>query len=136
MEAKHFFVRRAYTYGRIEKTKNSLRQRKVELLQPAYDALQKLQKITGKQEWVFLNPRTNGLWKNIAISDAWCRALIRAELEYRQPYQTRHTFASLMLSAGLPLTWLREQMWHANYRALLIKGGTGGHTLLRRSMSF
>ena len=32
----------------------------------------------------------------------------------RSPYQTQHTYASIMLSAGEPLTWLSNQIGHSN----------------------
>ncbi|WP_316867790.1 site-specific integrase [Ralstonia mannitolilytica] len=35
-------------------------------------------------------------------------------MRYRKPYQTRHTYASMMLSAGEYLMWVARQMGHAN----------------------
>nr|WP_246404134.1 tyrosine-type recombinase/integrase [Halomonas stenophila] len=33
---------------------------------------------------------------------------------YRRPYQTRHTYASMMVSAGEPLAWVSRQMGHTS----------------------
>lgn len=44
----------------------------------------------------------------------WIPILEKAGIKYRKPYQTRHTYASMMLSAGEPLTWVASQMGHAS----------------------
>lgn len=36
----------------------------------------------------------------------------RAGVRYRNPYQTRHTFASVMLAAGHDPKWVATQMGH------------------------
>ena len=38
----------------------------------------------------------------------------RGGVRYRKPYQTRHTYASMMLSAGEHPMWVARQMGHAN----------------------
>jgi len=40
--------------------------------------------------------------------------LKKAGVRYRNPYQTRHTFASMMLSAGENIAWVSAQMGHSN----------------------
>lgn len=45
----------------------------------------------------------------------WAHALKRAEVRYRNPYQTRHTYASMMLSAGEHPMWVAQQMGHADW---------------------
>jgi integrase len=44
---------------------------------------------------------------------AWTIALRKAGIRYRNPYQTRHTYDSLMLSAGELLPWISSQMGHS-----------------------
>lgn len=44
----------------------------------------------------------------------WKPALKEADVKYRNPYQTRHTYASMMLSAEEPLLWVSHQMGHAD----------------------
>ncbi|EFL91459.1 hypothetical protein REG_1604 [Candidatus Regiella insecticola LSR1] len=36
----------------------------------------------------------------------------RAGIRYRNPYQTRHTFATMHISQGANLFWLASQMGH------------------------
>jgi integrase len=38
----------------------------------------------------------------------------RAGIRYRRPYQTRHTYASMMLTAGESPVWLASQMGHCD----------------------
>lgn len=42
-------------------------------------------------------------------------ALKRGGVRYRKPYQTRHTYASMMLSAGEHPMWVAKQMGHKDW---------------------
>lgn len=46
--------------------------------------------------------------------EAWKTTLSRARVRYRNLYQTRHTFASMMLSAGEREIWVANQMGHSD----------------------
>ena len=41
--------------------------------------------------------------------------LKRCGVRYRYPYQTRHTYASMMLSAGEHPMWVAKQMGHKDW---------------------
>lgn len=45
----------------------------------------------------------------------WIPTLRRAGVRYRNPYQTRHTYASMMLSAGEHPMWVAKQMGHSSW---------------------
>lgn len=45
----------------------------------------------------------------------WQAALKRAGVRYRNPYQTRHTYASMMLFASEQPMWVAKQMGHADW---------------------
>jgi integrase len=45
----------------------------------------------------------------------WIPALKKAGLKYRNPYQTRHTFASTLLSRGENQLWITQQMGHKDW---------------------
>lgn len=45
----------------------------------------------------------------------WIPTLRRAKVRYRNPYQTRHTYASMMLSAGEHPMWVAKQMGHSSW---------------------
>jgi integrase len=45
----------------------------------------------------------------------WIPTLRKAGVRYRNPYQTRHTYASMMLSARENVMWVAEQMGHTDW---------------------
>lgn len=111
-------VRRA-SVGKVTKgPKTAAGERDVKLLQPAIDALeaQKPFSLAAGAE-VFLNPRTGRAWAEDGQirKTAWQPTLIRAGVRYRYPYQTRHTYASLMLSSGENPMWVAQQMGHRDW---------------------
>ena len=68
--------------------------------------------------YIFINPKTDLVWRNEAISKHWNQALKNLKIEHRRAYETRHTYASLMISACLPDGWVRNQMGHATMKML------------------
>lgn len=112
-------VRVAFVRGEFKGPKTVAGRRDVKLLEPARRALMAIRELTGskKDGPVFLNPKTLKPWtgdKQIRES-FWRPALERAEVQYRYPYQLRHTYASTMLSAGENPTWLASQMGHKDW---------------------
>lgn len=116
-------VRKAMTRaakGAVEDTKTVAGRRDVKLLAPAMTALlaQKAHTfLEGKA--IFQSPgwrgRGAGRWKDDhQIWDAWGSTLKKAKVRYRNPYQTRHTYASMMLSAGEREIWVANQMGHSD----------------------
>ncbi len=47
-----------------------------------------------------------------AFRRVWARILERADLRYRKPHTLRHTYASLLIQAGEPLTYVQRQLGH------------------------
>lgn len=135
------YVRRASVAKKTKTTKTKSGERAVKLLPPALEALTAQKKHTRLQRaQVFHNPLTDAPW----IDDqqirktAWMPTLTRAGVAYRTPYQTRHTYASMMLMAGETPMWVAQQMGHANcstiYRAYARwipgVGGSGGDKIM------
>jgi integrase len=104
-------------------TKTAAGRREVKLLPPALEALlaQKAHTFMKGAE-VFQRPRTSERWTgDKAIRECmWTAALKRAKVRYRKPYQTRHTFATMMLMAGENPLWVAKQMGHTD-AALTLK---------------
>lgn len=104
--------------GEHEDTKTRAGRREVKLLGPALAALNSQKAFTflaGKE--VFHNPRTGVPWAGDQPirKTMWEPALRRAGVRYRRPYQTRHTYASMMLTAGESPMWVAQQMGHADW---------------------
>jgi integrase len=100
-----------------ETTKTKSGERDVKLLPPALEALKAQKSFTFLQDGkVFMNPRTGEPWTgDQAIRKTlWIPALKKAGIRYRRPYITRHSYASMMLSAGEPLAWVSKQLGHSN----------------------
>ena len=97
-------VQRAKTQhaSKPETPKTKSGNREVKLLPPALSALTDQQQYTGQEnKRVFKNPNTGkDLRGDRCIRKFWEWGLKQAGLRYRNPYQTRHTYASMMLSAG------------------------------------
>ncbi|MEN5032921.1 DUF3596 domain-containing protein [Pseudomonas sp. Ps21-P2] len=104
--------------GRAEPTKTAAGRRSVKLLRPAMEALkaQKVHTFLADAE-VFQNPRTLQRWAGDGPirKTMWVPAMKRAGVRYRRPYQTRHTYASMMLSAGEHPMWVAKQMGHTDW---------------------
>ncbi len=100
-----------------ESTKTTSGTRTIKLLADALYALKEQKSHTFlSSNLVFLNPRTDEQWGGDAPirKTLWQHALKKAGVRYRNPYQTRHTYASMMLSAGESLPWLSNQLGHSN----------------------
>jgi integrase len=62
-------------------------------------------------EWVFASASGTALDES-NVRKAFNGPLDRAELRRRGPHQMRHTFASLLLAAGEPITYVSRQLGH------------------------
>ena len=112
---KTAFVQNAVVEGVFKGTKTKAGTRKVELNDEALQALNEQKQFTlMKSEFVFEDPGTGQPWASAdAIRQkAWLHIMKEAQIRYRNPYQTRHTFATMHISAGVNLFWLCKQMGH------------------------
>lgn len=111
-------VSRASVKRIIKQPKTHAGKRDVLILPFAHEALERQKAFTfslgGR---VFHNPRTNTPWEidNQIRSTSWLPAINASGVPYRCPYQTRHTYASMLLSAGENPMWVAQQMGHADW---------------------
>lgn len=109
---------RTQTAADAETPKTKAGRRIVKLLPPALEALiaQKPHTYMLGQE-VFHDPRTNEPWAGDqpVREGFWVPTLRRAKVRYRRPYQTRHTYASRMLTAGESPMWVAAQLGHSDW---------------------
>jgi integrase len=101
-----------------EVPKTAAGRRDVKLLPHALEALEAQKQwtwLSGSE--IFQNPFTGKRWAGDQPirKTMWTPALKRAGVRYRFPYQTRHTYASMMLSAGEHPMWVAAQMGHADW---------------------
>lgn len=128
------FIRGAVRVARVltqfsdtpEVPKTNSSRREVKLLQGAVEALmaQKAHTYLNGKE-VFQNPQTLERWAGDQPirKTLWQWALKKAGVRYRYPYQTRHTYASMMLSAGEHPMWVAGQMGHKDWTMIARRYG-------------
>lgn len=65
--------------------------------------------------WIFPDPRTGERWTDDEPPRElyWRPCLKRLGIRYRSPYETRHTYATMMLMAGAAPAWAANQMGHS-----------------------
>ena len=116
-ENDRIYIRRAKVAGQIKITKTKSGFRTVELNDRSADALRNQRMLNPEHEVVFLDEKHSKPWN----CDQWIRkrvwipALRKADIKYRNPYQSRHTYASVMLTWGKDPTWLAAQMGHKDW---------------------
>lgn len=101
----------------VPKTESGVRD--VKLLVPALAALQAQRALSQLHPSgrIWLNPRSGEPWlgDQAIRKTLWIPAIRLAGVRYRRPYQTRHTYASMMLSAGENPMWVAQQMGHTDW---------------------
>lgn len=103
-----------------EEAKTAAGNRHIDMRQGAFDALKAQQQYTALAGGVvFHDPGTDEQWStDKAIRQRWEIVLRKAKVRYRNPYQTRHTFASTLLSGGENPLYVAKQMGHKNTEML------------------
>jgi len=102
----------------VEKTTKTDERREVPLLPAAREALEWMKPITllkniGRKGYIF-TPDGFSRWRDDRqIRSHWMTTLRRAKVGYRNPYQTRHTFASTLLLNGEPELLVAKLLGHA-----------------------
>ncbi len=136
LDAGTVVFRRARVRGPFKATKTRRSTREVELLRPALEALQDQHQRTAslppvsiqvkerdnrtfrteKVRFVFMNSFTgNAHNSDTTLRDGFLKSHLKsAGVRYLGIGQCRHTFASQMLSAEMPLDWIAKQLGHSS----------------------
>jgi integrase len=117
-ENRRILIRETIVRGEVEYTKNDFSQREIQMSQPVFDAFVAMKSRTGTFEYVFVNNAGVPLSHSNVTNRVWYPLLRLIGLEKRNPYQTRHTAATLWLSSGENPEWIAKQMGHANTEML------------------
>lgn len=118
LDAGTIFVCRACVSGRIKETKTSSGLRTVPLSESAINCLIDLRsRSTNGDGFVFFDPKSNKRWKTDQFprKRVWKPAIEKASVKYRNPYQTRHTYASKLLSKGENPLKVAHYMGHSDW---------------------
>lgn len=107
----------------VEGTPKTVESRRVlDMLPPVKEALKRQAGLTFMRgPYVFLSKEGCVLDINHLRNRTWYPAIKKAKLKRRTMYQTRHTFATLMLSSGENPAWVARVMGHASTEMLFKK---------------
>jgi integrase len=112
---KKIRVRSTIVSNEEKTTKTPKGTRVVDLLPAALDALIAQREISAHRTRVFCHPITGLIFRNSdQVRDLWIPAIEKAQIRYRPPKQTRHTYASIRISEepNLNLFYLADQLGH------------------------
>jgi len=116
-------IARAVSRGMIStpKTENSVRE--VDMLEIVEKALKEQYKLTGLQNgFIFLNQYGDNFTQYEKLVRYHWKPLLRTcGINYRVLYQTRHTFASIMLQQGEEIPWVSAMMGHKDIHTTLTR---------------
>jgi integrase len=97
--------------GEEGRPKSNSSYRDIDMLPMVYDATKKQElKTRLRSKYVFLNPDEEPIEIETLRKNAWSKGLVKAGLDYRPVIQTRHTFATMMISAGENLGWVQKMI--------------------------
>jgi integrase len=116
LAGKHLLVHRAIVRGVEKLNTKTNTARQVILNSRALAAIQRQRKHTQiRDEHVFLDPRYEAPWfeERAFRRSYWEPTLRRLGLRYRPPYNTRHTYATMMLMAGMTPAFCAKQLGHS-----------------------
>lgn len=122
---KQIVVRRAIVRGKEKGTKSN-RERAVDISPRADAVLRRMRQHTllrGDDQEVFCNPATGGRWKQDDLQGRletyWYPVLKALGIRRRISYQTRHTFATQLLMAGINVAYIARQLGHKSAKVTL-----------------
>lgn len=102
--------------GKHKETTKTNRERDVLLNAESLAALTEMKAHTFLAgEHVFVDPKTSKGWTDERTfrRSYWTPTLKALGIRYRRPYNTRHTYATMLLMAGARPLWVAEQMGHS-----------------------
>ncbi len=114
--SKTISIKRAIRDGKVTPPKTESSIRTIDMLPLVEEALTKQKKETYlKGSFVFLNYLGKHLYDNASIRKGfWKNILKLTGLDHRDMYQTRHTFASIMISKNQDILWVSQMLGHSN----------------------
>lgn len=116
---RQILVRETFTHGEQDDTKTDGSQREVEMSQPVFDVLKRMQACTGTRgDYVFCNRAGEPLDNKNFCARVWYPLLMRLGLARRRPYQMRHPCATFLLAAGENPEWIAKQLGHTTTEML------------------
>jgi integrase len=124
LERNVIFVRKALVHGKEKETKTISSSRTHQLDETALKVLKaQLLFSSNYHERVFLNPKKNLPWRDDRdiYHNCWVPSLKKSGVKYRSQNNTRHSYASNMLTQNKPIAWIAKQLGHSEATTTLRK---------------
>ena len=116
---RQILIRETVVQGKVSSTKNLGSKRIIEMSAPVIEAFKRLQQnALPNDKFVFTNKVGKPLEHRNVTQRIWYPLLDQLGLNRRNPYQTRHSAATLWLAAGESPEWIARQMGHSTTRML------------------
>lgn len=110
---KTLTVAQSLSKGEVSTLKTEGSYRVIHLIDQVVDALKEHRKTAYiKDKFVFTNSKRKPLNYQVVSRSVWYPTLAKAKLRPRNPYQTRHSYATLLLASGESPEWIANQMGH------------------------
>lgn len=118
-DRREILVRETLVKGEMDVPKTAGSEREIQMSTRTFQALQAQWNKTGSDDgFVFCGSRGKPIHYRNMNNRIWYPTLKRCGLKLRNPYQTRHTAATLWLAAGESPEWIARQMGHTNTKML------------------
>jgi integrase len=115
---RQILVREGLVRGETTRLKNDGSAREIDMTSIVYQALKEQEQRTKGMRYVFCSPQGHPLRHNNITKRVWQPLLKLLGLEYRRPYETRHTAATLWLASGEAPEYIARQMGHTTTEML------------------
>lgn len=117
MRAGYFLVEDVIVEDEAKPRTKTANSRKVIMNSRAKAAFQRQMAHTymrDREGHVFIDPRRDEPWTKVQyfVRFYWQPSLARTHIRYREPYNTRHTYATMMLMAGMAPAFCARQLGH------------------------
>ncbi len=120
---KEISITRSRKMGKNGKTKTKSSNRIIDIIDSLIPFLKGQYKLTGQfNSYVFLNRKKEAIYDIKRIRDsAWKKTIQKCQIPYRTIYQTRHSFATMMLENGEDILWISNMLGHTDSSTTLTK---------------
>lgn len=115
---RQIIIREGLVQGEMTDLKTDGSAREIDMTTLVYNALKEQEKRTKGMRYVFCSPEGYTLSHSNVTKRVWAPLLRMIGLEYRRPYETRHTAATLWLASGEAPEYIARQMGHTTTEML------------------
>ncbi|WDP89040.1 MAG: site-specific integrase [Desulfobacter sp.] len=112
------YINKTLVCGFEGKPKTKKSKRYIDCLPPVIEALSNQKTLTGDRKNIFYTEKGELMNPDHFREVVWRKALIKAKFDYRPPIQTRHTFATMMITAGEDIGWVQKMLGHSSLQMI------------------